>query len=576
MTRASASGPLTAGELSDDEVYCRRLRREAQAFLSGRGGDAASDGLSLYREIERAVARHLLHRDSLPPPDDPRPLPKRAGKGSDGFTAQAAWDLLQDYVTYHLFSPSDARIHVVLQQGRDLRGFRWWLVKELRRYVSRRIRTDESGRMRDSLIAGLSRLFVARGLSRWGHKPDSYWSERERTPAEAARILAALDVEPALDLALREIDEHTVPLGADRVRRLTSGWGPGERKKMATIVAATLSADVPGLGRATFIPERPLRAMLTRLIVATFPEPFSEPLYVPLPVGAREAEAREVAGVRRQSDLGSLGAIDAVLEAMDALTHGMPLKRSGGTSGSDVRRAVRLYFEGARSTRDGEIAWRAQPIESRGDRPMTMEALTECMPGGLSTHCPSELQVRLAALRDAFATAPASAPRSHATVNALRERCWKTWREACIDLDPVAEARALHWFVDLLFLEVGKDTPFASIDESALALLDRRLAERAARQVRTRLCRAALRPGFAALTTVLPAVLEGADDAAASAESGLPVAEVARLRLVGTEIVEQVCRAHGLLPSQRALAEQIVIDALRRGAQQSASHGGER
>lgn len=538
------------------------------AFLSGSASDGrgGAQGYALYREIERAVARHLQRRDSLPRADDPRPLRKRAAQGVEGHTAQAAWDLLHDYVTYHLFAPEDARIYVVLQQGRDLRSFRHWLVEELRRFVGRRIRANEAGRMRDSLLAGLDGLFARRGLTRWGGKPETYWSERERTPTEAARILAAVDVEPALDLALREIDEQTVTLSAGRARRLTSGWGPGERKKMAAIIASSLSADVAGLGRVTFIPEQSLKAMLTKLIMLSFRELFTEPLYVPVrvPDGEEGNEPREAGGVRRVSDLDSLGAADAALEAMEALTIGMPLRRTGGTSGADVRRAVRLYFDGARSTREGEEAWRAQPVESRGDRPITSGSLMECMPGGPSAGSAAELQARLAALAEAFAEAPATAPRSHVTVNALRERCWDVWRDACVDLEPVAEARALHWFVDLLFLEVGRDTPFASIDESAIVLIDRRLAERAARSARGRLSRAAGRPGLERLTVVLPRVFDGADDRSLAEEAGRPVAEIARLRLAGVDIVEQVWRAHDLLPGQRAAAEQILAEALRR------------
>lgn len=106
-----------SGRESETEsiAYYARLRREAETFIGGAGRGGGDD---LYREIERAVARHLTHRDTLPGSDERnRQLLKRAGRGSDGFSPQAGWDLLHDFVVDYLFNPGDAKISSPFSRG---------------------------------------------------------------------------------------------------------------------------------------------------------------------------------------------------------------------------------------------------------------------------------------------------------------------------------------------------------------------------------------------------------------------------------------------------------------------------
>jgi hypothetical protein len=224
---------------------------------------------------------------------------------------------------------------------------------------------------------------------------------------------------------------------------------------------------------------------------------------------------------------------------------------------------MRLYFDGAVSTRDAKAAWDAEPAERRGARPITTESLTECMPGGVQMESGAVWCERLETLCAAFNDPPfASAPRSHVTVNALRTRCWELWGETCEGLGSVAEGLAFHWFIDLLFVEVGRDTPFASIDAAALALADTEAADSAATAVVEALRRKAAKSGFADLLAVLRLSNLGAPDEVLASRLGIPRAEAVRLKLAARSIVDKVWTARRLLPNQLAMAEDRLMDAL--------------
>jgi hypothetical protein len=62
----------------------------------------------------------------------------------------------------------------------------------------------------------------------------------------------------------------------------------------------------------------------------------------------------------------------------------------------------------------------------------------------------------------------------------------------------------------------------------------------------------------------MTASLEGSGDAATAAALGLERADAARLRLAGREVIEKAWRARPLLPSQQAMAEALLRDALGR------------
>lgn len=548
----------------DPDAYYSRLRREAEAFIGGAG---RSGGADLYREIERAVARHLVGRDRLPATDGQRQrLSKPAGRGDDRFSPAAAWDLLHDFIVAYLFEPSDPKIYVALQRGRDLNGFRHWLRELLRRYIGERMRDDEAVRMRDSLLKGLGAQFAQSGLVRCGSRPNTYWSERERTAQEASAIYAELDVENSFDLVVRDIADQTVTLPEGASRRLTSGWGPGERRRMAAILAARLSAELPGLGATTFIPERLLKARLTLLIEANFPELFTDPLYVPLSEADHGAfgEERETTGVRHIELTDSIGAADAAIETTETLTFRMPPIRPGSTSGADMKRAMRLLFDGAFSTREAETAWSAEPTERRGDRPITLESLVECMPGGARAESTVARNERLAALCAAFSEpSPSSGPWSHVTINALRTRCWGLWAESCEGLSPVAHGLAFHWFVDMLFLDVGRDTPFSSIDDAAMALADAEVAYAAAVAADRTLRRRAAKPPLTELLTALRLSDLGRSPGVSARRMGIPRAEAVRLSLAGRAAIDKAWTDFRLLPIQQAMAEDRLMELLQ-------------
>ena len=554
-----------SGRPEDDDAYYAQLRREAREFLGGRG---RSGGIRLYREIEAVVAKHLRQGKRLPDANaERRRLSKRAGHGPDGYSPQAGWDLLHDFVTLYLFRPNDPQIYVALQLGRDLGEFRHWLRELLRRFLGEYMRNAEATRMCDSMLKGLDRFFRQLGLVRCGRRPARYWSEAVRSPAEAAAIVGAIDVEVSLDLAMREIAACTTTLAADKPTRLVSGWGPGQRRRMAAILAKRLSADVPGVGHAVFVPEEPLKHRLIALIEMSFPELFTEPLFAPLERAEEPSsgEMRETGGVRHVEVTEAIGAADAALEMMERLTLHMEPARPGGTSGADVTRAVRLYFDGAHSTREAAEAWRAEPAEPRGDRPISAVSLAECMPEGIEAVPDGLRRERLQTLCAVFLRPRFTAePRSHVTVNALRTRCWDLWGQTCEGLTPTAEALAFHWFVDLLYAEVGRDSPFASVDEAALALQDGAAARTAARFAFMALRRCAAKPGSADLLQVLLLAADGSTDDDTALLLGTDRTSVARLRLAGRELVEKVWRTSRLLPGQQALAEAHLLDALRR------------
>ncbi len=553
-----AGGP---GRPVDDDAYYVQLRREAREFLEGRG---RRGGVCLYGEIETVVARHLAVGTRLPDADSSRRrLYKRATSGTDGYSPQAGWDLLHGFVVHFLFKPDDAQIYTALRQARDLDSFRRWLRKLLKRFLDERMHDDEAVRMRDNLLRGLDRCWRQSGLMRCGRRPNRYWSEAERSPQEAAAIMKVVDIEVSLDVAVRVVAEETVTLDRGRTTRFESGWGPAERGKMAAILAEALSAEVPGLGCATLIPEGPLKPRLTGLIEANFPELFTDPLIAPLGKGEEGAEEREVAGVRRRDPLDALGAADAALEMMERLTLHMEPSRPGGTSGADVTRAVRLYLDGRRSTRDAAAAWRTEPVEHRGTRPITPDSLAECMPEGIEAEPAGLRRERLETLCVVFRRPRfVSAPRSHVTVNALWARCWDEWEECCEGLSSMAEALAFHWFVDLLFAEVGRESPFATTDAAALALQDRAAAKAAATTALRVLRRRAGKSANDALLLVLRQAADGHSDDDVALTLDLDRVAVTRLRLVARDLIEKTWTTCCLLPGQRALAEDLLAAEL--------------
>ena len=320
-----------------------------------------------------------------------------------------------------------------------------------------------------------------------------------------------------------------------------------------------------GFGRATFIPERHLKSRLTLLIEANFPELFTEPLYVPLGEAEHDAGGaeREVAGVRRIETTDALGAAEAALEMMERLTFNMPPTRPGGTSGADVKRAMRLYFAGAISTRDAKAAWEAEPVELHGERALTIESLLECMPGGAQLESRAATHRRLEALRTAFACpSSASLPRSHVTVSALRSRYWDLWAEACEDLAAPAQGLAFHWFVDLLFAEVGRDTPFASFDAEALALQDLEAARAAAAAAARALRKKTRDAGFARLIAVFRLSSLREPDEVVARRLAIASNEAIRLRVAASTIIDKVWTERRLLPNQQALAEERLLSDL--------------
>ena len=540
------------------------LRRDAEAFF---GGTRRAGGERLYAEIERTVALRLVRRTRLPRLDDPHArLLYPAGFGPDPFGPEAGWDLLHDFIVKYLFEPGSPRIFAAFQSADDLAGFRRCLNVLYGRFLHDLIHADRARGLVDNLIEGMDKRFVARGLMRVGKQPNSYWSQRARTPEELLTILEYLDLERGLDRALREVLQTVRPCGAGTRQRLSEGYGVRERDRIAAVIADGLSVDVPGLGDVTLVREPHLRVRLALVVEAQLPELFSDPLYRP-PSEDQESddgEEREASGIRRRDMFDALGATEAVLTTMDALVFQKKPPRPGSTSGADVRRVMRLYFSGATSTHEVKRLWDAEPVEVRGTRPVTLESMVEAMPPVRGDDTAAGLRPRLDALLEAFRHPRyLPEPRSHVTIGKLKDEFRTLWSEASGDLGPEASAEGHRWLVDLMFLEVGRYAPDGATAAS-LASAETAAAAAAAEAALAALRKKAQSNGQGPLLAVFAAASQGAGVEAIAGALGVATGEVVRLRAAGRDVVDKVWDQRELLPGQRELAGRLVLEAVQK------------
>lgn len=550
---------------SRDDGCFARLRKEAEAFFAGEKREGGAD---LYREIERVVAQWLAHRNSLPDTTDPHGrLSRPAGFCPDPFSPTAGRDLLHDFILDCLFEPENPRIFVAFQLSQDIAGFRRWLRILLSRHLSDVIHEDRVRGIVDALIDALDRRFRQRGLVRVGEGRAAYWSQRSWDGGELVVIHDALDSHRRLNEALREILDVVRPAKGGGGSAVPHGYGARDRDRMAGILLARLTAPAPPLGVVTLVREAYLRERLPLLIEAQMPDLFTDSLYLASKEGAEDDdfEEREIRGVPHSEVSDACDAVEAVLKAMETLVLGMPPSRPGGTSGADARRVMRLYFAGATSSHEAARAWRAEPYEGHGSRPVTMASMLECMPTGPSVTGRSHLRQRLDGLLEAIRDPGfTDLPRSHVTVGRLRDEFWRVWSEASGHLGSGAGAEARRWLVDLLFLEVGRHVPDGATADS-LAVADTDAARAAATAAEAALRRKASRDGFKLLLGVVDVTHAGVSPRTIAESLGVDVGSVVRLRAAGRDIVNRTWERRELLPGQRELAEQMLFTSLRVG-----------
>lgn len=539
------------------------LRAEAEAWFAGRG---ARGGERLYREIERVVALRFVKRTRLPDMDDAAArLALPAGWGPDPFSPQAAWDLLHDFTLDCLLAPDEPQVFLAFQMANDLGQFRFWLRKLLGRYISRRIGANPAAGLVDNLVRGLGRRFQDEGLVPFGAGFSSRgWVRPSLDAAAMARVSTRLSSESRMAQTFGTIADRVRPLPAADAKRLTSGYGKTDRDLMAQAVVSCSTIDDEDSRSVTWILEHDLKEHLTGLVEAQFPELFTGPLYETPDTREESNEgSREVRGVPHADPAASCGAVEAVLDVMERLTCDAEPAPSNQVSGADIRRLMRLYFEGATSTRQAKARWEAAPNETIGDRQLTLENAIACFPTGASALTPSAVCRRLAELLRALAgQRRESKPRSHVTIARMLERFWDVWSGATRELGDAALGDASRWLIDLLFLEAGRDGPDVGADDADYATVDSIAAQKACDRAMSALRRKSSTERFRQLLPAACMLRSGMPTQLVGDALGIPEPEVASLRIVYQDLVERAWERCGLLPGQRPCAERLLTSLL--------------